>query len=64
MSEHEKEHYKREMKIYDEQEQLRTLTAEGSKGGESSEEVDTAAMGMEAQSTIDALITSGSLELN
>ena len=56
MYEREKEQYEREMKIYHEQEQSRTLAAEGGKGGESSEEVDTAAMGMEAQSAVDALM--------
>lgn len=56
MYEQEKEQYEREMKIYHEQEQSRGMDREPNKGRESSEEVDAAAMEMEAQSAVNALM--------
>ncbi|XP_062613360.1 uncharacterized protein LOC134275134 [Saccostrea cucullata] len=57
MYEHEKEQYEREMKIYQEQEQSRRSDREVTRGLARSEEaVDEAAMGMEAQSAVDALM--------
>ncbi|XP_052684087.1 high mobility group protein B1-like [Crassostrea angulata] len=54
--EQEKEQYEREMKIYHEQELSRGMDREPNKGRESSEEVDAAAMEMEAQSAVNALM--------
>lgn len=54
--EQEKEQYEREMKIYHEQELSRGIDREPNKGRESSEEVDAAAMEMEAQSAVNALM--------
>lgn len=57
MYEQEKEQYEKEMKIYQEQEQTRPSDKEAAEGLDSMEEVvDAAAMGIEAQSAVDALM--------
>jgi hypothetical protein len=57
MYEQEKEQYEKEMKVYQEQEQMRVSDKEGADGLDSPEEVvDAAAMGIEAQSAVDALM--------
>ncbi|XP_048755910.1 uncharacterized protein LOC125666721 [Ostrea edulis] len=57
MYEQEKEQYEKEMKIYQEQEQTRPSDKEAAEGLDSTEEVvDAAAMGIEAQSAVDALM--------